>query len=161
MRFLFLLTLLLCSGALPVSAQECYNSSGGDIQTSSYGIAYSVGQLLCSEEESGEVILMHGVLQQYESYPTNNDASATAAGLRATIAPNPIADFLLLTIQGIRQPEDIFTCTVLNVLGKTILSSAIEGNEYYMDASGWQPGTYFLRIYRKNQLFETYKLIKK
>ena len=70
-------------------------------------------------------------------------------GFKALIYPNPTSRFIKLEIDADLQENVLFE--LCNSLGQVLLSSPIEAQETMIDLSGFQHGTFFLRIHSEHE----------
>jgi hypothetical protein len=95
---------------------------------------------------------------------TSNEATAIPLGIEEqsikglTISPNPVQDFLDISISGAETSTTF--CTVGNALGMESSYGSFKGNVHRMDFSGLKPGLYFLRLQNENGI-SVVKILKK
>lgn len=75
---------------------------------------------------------------------------------RVTIYPNPVSDFL-----HIQSVSTISKAELFDVLGKSVKTPDFSVSQNGIDVSSVKPGVYFLKLYNRNELVGTAKIIKK
>lgn len=164
----FIVTLLLVAGFNEFHAQECVNTTGGNITGSSASISYSVGQVVYTTNTGTNGSVAQGVQQPYEISVISAIEESNIC-LRVSAYPNPTTDYLTLSIGD----STYFDCAQYNSIsnqsmsyqlydmnGKLLQSEKISGNQTSIVMSNLVPADYFVKVIKGNDEVKTFKIIK-
>lgn len=153
-RFLVPLALF---GAVGAYGQRDVVAGGGDISTASGSVSFTVGQSFAAEIGSAAGTILQGVQQPYELFLV--DVSDPAVRWDLEVYPNPVTHTLVL-----RPGQDLgsagFRFSLTDMQGRNLASDRFAGPEHLLSAADWAPGTYFLTVFRDQNTYKTYKIIK-
>lgn len=79
--------------------------------------------------------------------------------IEVSLAPNPAADNVLLTLEGTSVYDQI-SIDIFDLLGKKVTTISQVGPKNNLDISGFNNGLYFISIMKNESLIKTSKLIK-
>ena len=78
--------------------------------------------------------------------------------IKLSVFPNPVDDNFIVAISG---SDSSFVFKIIDVIGQTILSSSIIGNnQQIINTRRWNKGVFFISIYYRKNLLTTKKIIK-
>jgi hypothetical protein len=156
MKF-YILNVFIALFAIPVMAQQSVNASGGDANGAGGTVAYSVGQVVYTTNESPQGNIAQGVQHAYEIYAVSTEE--TASDIFVLVYPNPTPDVLNVQIDGISNEE--ISIEIVDLQGKRLRNEPITGSITQMDMSGLPNSTYFIHIVgQQQQKIKTFKVIK-
>ena len=149
-----LLLVLFISGS--IFAQDRTTASGGDANSASGSISYSVGLIDYIEISGMNGSVYQGVQQPYELF----SVGIPEWGQNFTISafPNPATHQLTLTFEEEPDPKTNFEFT--DETGRLVLSGDITSKTTTVDLGSLAVATYFLNITSSERVIRTYKIIK-
>lgn len=136
--------------------QSATASAGGDTAGPNGSISFTIGQIdYISINSSGSV--NQGVQQPYELFlletvDVNTDLTITAY-------PNPVVSYLIIDAGD--SPSESLSYTLTDANGRTIIQGDLKEKETQLDVRYLASSSYFLNVFRKDQLVKSYKLIKR
>lgn len=155
---LHIIFLLLGLGNL--NAQKTVLASGGEASGNGGTTSYSIGQVayVAYTGTSGSVV--QGVQQVYEiSITTGIDGPAI--DLKISANPNPVTNFLTLTISNDLEPSTL-DYLLYDVQGKLIRRSRLTGKITTITMENLQTALYFLKVTdSNNKEIKGFKIIKR
>jgi hypothetical protein len=148
--------LLICISA---HAQEVIPVSGGDATGSNGSVSYSIGQVSYTTIYSNSGSVAEGVQQTYEITVVTGNELLPAVSLSCKAFPNPVTDFLILSV-GKSENEDLsYRLSDLN--GRDILRGKVIDEQTNIQLGALRNGNYFLSVLKNNTEVKTFKIIKK
>ncbi|HOF20629.1 MAG TPA: T9SS type A sorting domain-containing protein [Bacteroidales bacterium] len=150
--------LLFCLGLTGLQAQESVNTTGGNASGSGGTVTYSVGQLVYQTHATQFGSMAHGVQQPYEISVVTGIEEAVGIKLSLSAYPNPTTDYLTLEVKDFDLSALYFYLYDMN--GKLLQNEKIKSIQTNIDMSNLEPGSYFIKVIRKNKEFKTFKVIK-
>ena len=150
----FSFILAFCLGYL--SAQQAIVTTGGDAESSTGSISYSIGQVLYHTQNSANYSEGQGVQQPFE-ISVLSAINFLDNSLKLSLFPNPTSDFLILQIDEI--PKDL-VMQLFDSNGTLLDDLKINSNQTDIPTSHLLPGIYFLKMTGNDKLIQTYKVIK-
>lgn len=139
-----------------VPAQESINASGGNASGSEGSVCWSIGQLIYETHKDTDGSLAEGVQQPYEI--STYTAIEKSKEITLSAYPNPTADFLTLSIDGLDISYLFYQIYDMN--GKLLQFQKITTNQSFIDMSNLVSSTYFLKVIKGKIEIKTYKIIK-
>jgi hypothetical protein len=156
MKF-YILNVFIALFAIPVIAQQSVSASGGDAKGAGGTVAYSVGQVVYTTNDSPQGKVAQGVQHAYEIYAVSTEE--TASDLFVLVYPNPTPDVLTIQIDGISSEK--ISIEIVDLQGKRLRNEEVTGSITQMDMSGLPSSTYFIHIVgQQQQKLKTFKVIK-
>lgn len=150
-------TILLLLGSGSLFGQRDVVAGGGDISSAAGSVSFTVGQSFATEIGSAAGTILQGVQQPYELFLV--DVSDPAVHWDLEVFPNPVTHTLIL-----RAGKDLGSegCrfVVTDLQGRTLAADEIAGPEHILSATDWAPGTYFLTVFRDQNTYKTFKIIR-
>ena len=156
------LLLLIFAALAGANAQQTVPASGGDASGSGGSVSYSVGQLFFMTYEGTSGSVSEGVQQPYEISVVTGIDKAEGIELRASAYPNPVSDYLILSIEN--DHFDNLEFRLFDVNGKLLSHGKITGREITIPMTGLISGNYFLKVIQTMPVpldVKTFKIIKK
>ncbi|MEI6090137.1 MAG: T9SS type A sorting domain-containing protein [bacterium] len=151
--------LLFSIGLTGLYAQESIPASGGNASGTGGSISYTVGQVVYKTNSGTTGSEAQGVQQPYEISVVSVLDEPKGITLKCSAYPNPVADFLKLTIENLSTVS--LTYQLYDVNAKLLDNKKIEGNETRISMSNFSAGTYFLKVTNSNNLeVKSFKIIK-
>lgn len=153
-------SILLLLVALAASyAQQSVNTSSGKGSGSGGTVSYSVGQIVYSVNSAATGFIVEGVQQPYEISVVTSIETAGGISLKCMAYPNPVRDHLILEIE---YPDyNYLSYTLIDPEGRILVNKKIIDVSTSVSMQGLVPACYFLIVYQKGIVTETFKIIKK
>jgi hypothetical protein len=146
-----------------IKAQIALPATGGNGSGSGGTVSYSVGQIIYTATSGSSGTNTQGVQQPYEISVVTGLETGKNILLQYKVYPNPVADVLILKIDGDLSAS--FTASLFDINGKLLISKGVESNETSFDLQNLAPATYFLLIAETKRNgsprdIKTFKIIK-
>ena len=139
-----LLTLLVaCLMLHSINAQSNIVAGGGDANSSTGSVSYSIGQIDFKYSSSADYSVSEGVQQTY-SFDTAMSIDGVQHDFQLSIWPNPSADEM--NIEFTTNYELPLSLTVTDVKGAVIASQSVTQGQYSFDVNTWAAGTYYVDL---------------
>lgn len=152
---LFLSVGFLWSGR--IHAQESIHSSGGDATGSGGSVAYSLGQVVYTTNDSTSGAVSQGVQQAYEIYTVG--INATELNMSLTVFPNPTVNDLILQISDYNYEKLVYQ--LFDMQGKQLSQGHVTTQQTLLNMKGLASATYILNVvYQENKNYQSFKIIK-
>lgn len=90
-------------------------------------------------------------------YMTNVKIDEIMNDFSVHIYPNPVTDFLTIS----ELPKSISNIKIIDVFGRTVFQSEMNGNCKNIDLSNYQSGVYFVVVFNQKKVLFAKKIIKK
>ncbi len=157
-------SLFLVWGLLKLSfAQEVIPVSGGEAAGVDGTVGYSVGQLFFTSHEATQGVLFEGVHQPYEISVVTELPEMKNVDLSLSVFPNPVSEFLYLTIDDFSKSENWF-CQLFDAQGNLLHSDAVSVFRKKIYLERFAAGAYFLKVFNAEKgasEIRTFKILKK
>lgn len=142
-----------------VIAQESVNSAGGDTESSTGSVSFSVGQVFLNNNltEAGQVA--EGVQLPYEIYLITSLDDVLGMALDVKFFPNPVADILTLLVD--QNELKNLEYQLININGQLLDHDKILQRETYIDMAQLDPAVYFVHIFQDQQIIKTFRILKR
>lgn len=138
-------------------AQQSSNAAGGDATGIGGSVAYSVGQVVYTANNSPSGTVSQGVQQAYEIYSVG--IKETELNISLIVFPNPIVDILILKISDYNNEKLSFH--LYDLQGKLLNKEQIIAEQTQINTSSLPPATYFIHVVNQdNKKIQLFKLIK-
>ena len=152
--FKLIIVLLLSRIAL---GQESVNTSGSDATGSNGTVAYSIGQVVFTTNNSNSGTVSQGVQQAYEIFTVGNKETELTISL--SVFPNPTADNLILQVDDFGSSSLKFQ--LYDSKGKLFNMGEVKDKQTQISASSLPPAIYFIDVLdQENKKVQTFKIIK-
>lgn len=138
-------------------AQKSTNASGGDAAGILGSVAYSVGQIDCSNNISTAGTVNIGVQQPYEIFTIGIIESEFNSAL--LVFPNPTVDNLTLIIDDYNNEELLYQ--LFDIKGELLIKDRVNTQQTQINTLCLAPSTYHLYIINQsNNKVQSFKIIK-
>ena len=153
-----LIILLLCLTASAIQAQQSTVSAGGVSAGAGGSVTYSIGQTVYTYISNSDIIVAQGVQQPLEI------ALLSVVGdpfntIKIQVYPNPTTSSFTINIQNNEISNLYFH--LFDIKGTLIDQKKITSYNEIISLENMPGSTYFLRVFRNNNEFKTFKIIKK
>ena len=151
-------TTLFCVNATVVSslAQSSPVSAGGDQNSPTGSVAYSVGQVVYSSTDGIDGNSNQGVQQPYELFTVEVSEFQDKIGL--TVFPNPATDQITIVLEN---PDDeAYFYELVNAEGKLIDQQRILTAQTTIQVAELPVATYFLKVSNTHNQQTVFQLVK-
>ena len=152
-------SVLLALGMLwaDLNAQESITSCGGDASGSGGYVAYSIGQVIYTNNNSANGSVAQGVQHAYEIYSVG--INETELNIYVNIFPNPTLDNLTLQINDFNNEKLSFE--LFDTQGKLLMKEQILAKKTQLNTNNLPRASYFVNIInQENQKVHSFKIIK-
>jgi len=156
----FIVFLLSLAGA--TFAQSAIVPLGGDTQSNSGSVSYTVGQIAVESaaNSNGSVTIAEGVQQPYEIMTVGVDEYPQIA-LNAVVYPNPTENLAQLRLNGFEIPSDGLRAILYDGNGKQLQSLMVTDDLTAFQIGQYATGTYYLELRDGKRVLKTFKVIRK
>ncbi|MBQ6157195.1 MAG: T9SS type A sorting domain-containing protein [Bacteroidales bacterium] len=156
----FIVFLLSLAGA--TFAQSAIVPLGGDTQSNSGSVSYTVGQIAVESaaNSNGSVTIAEGVQQPYEIMTVGVDEYPQIA-LNAVVYPNPTENLAQLRLNGFEIPADGLRAILYDGNGKQLQSLMVTDDLTAFQIGQYATGTYYLELRDGKRVLKTFKVIRK
>ena len=158
-NWVFVVILLVAFRPVCLHAQEAIPAAGGDATGNGGSVSYSIGQVDYSTNTSTNGSVSEGVQQPYEIFVITGTEVLPSVSLSCKVFPNPITDFLILSVGESEKKDLSYRLSDLN--GRVIASSKVIDEQTKIQMGTLRDGNYFLTVVRNNTEIKTFKIIKK
>ena len=134
-----------------VSAQESVNATGGDASGGGGSVSYTVGQVVYTTNTGITGSVAQGVQQPYEISVVTAIEEAKGINLSVTAYPNPVTDYLTLSIDEFEISNLSYQLYDMN--GKLLQSEKITGNQTSIVMRNLVPANYFVKVIQGSTVF--------
>ena len=126
-----------------INAQSNIVAGGGDANSSTGSVSYSIGQIDFQYTSSADYSVSEGVQQTY-SFDTALSIDDIQYDFQLSIWPNPSADEM--NIELTTNYELPLSLTVTDVKGAVVASQSVTQGKYSFDVNTWAAGTYYVDL---------------
>ncbi len=155
-----LIVFLLClAGA--TFAQSAIVPVGGDAQSNSGSVSYTVGQIAVQTPANGDgsVSVAEGVQQPYEIQAVGVDNYPQIA-LNAVVYPNPTDNLAHLQLNGFEIPANGLRAILYDGSGKQLTSIPVTEDLTAFQIGHYATGTYYLEMRDGKRVLKTFKIVR-
>lgn len=159
-RITTLIVSLLCfAGA--AFAQSAIVPIGGDAQSNSGSVSYTVGQIAVQTSTNSDgVSVGEGVQQPYEIMTVGVDEYPHIV-LNAVIYPNPTDNIAQLQLNGFEIPADGLRAFLYDGNGKMLQNINVTEDLTSFQIGQYATGTYYLELRDGRRVLKTFKVVRK
>lgn len=156
-----LIIFLLCMGGVTF-AQSAIVPVGGDAQSNSGSVSYTVGQIAVqtSANSDGSVSVAEGVQQPYEIQAVGVD-NYPQITLNAVVYPNPTENLAQLQLNGFEIPAGGLRAILYDGSGKQLQTLTVTDDLTSFQIGHYATGTYYLEVRDGKRVLKTFKVIRK
>ena len=154
---------VLCVGFVMFGmAQSAIVPVGGDAQSSSGSVSYTVGQIAVqtTANSSGSISVAEGVQQPYEIQTVGVDEYPQIV-LDAIVYPNPTENLAQLKLNGFEIPDDGLRANLFDGNGKVLQSFPVTDDLTSFQIGQYATGTYYLEVKEGKRTLKTFKVVRK
>ena len=158
-RITLIIFLLSLAGA--TFAQSAIVPVGGDAQSNSGSVSYTVGQIAVqtSANSNGSVSVSEGVQQPYEIQAVGVDDYPQIT-LNAVVYPNPTENLAQLRLNGFEIPADGLRAILYDGNGKQLQSVTVTDDLTALQIGQYATGTYYLELRDGKRVLKTFKIVR-
>ena len=148
--------------ATTLMAQSVIVPVGGDAQSNSGSVSYTVGQtaVQTAANSNGSISVAEGVQQPYEIMTVGVDDYPQIA-LNAVVYPNPTENIAQLQLNGFEIPANGLTAILYDGNGKQLQSVTITDDLTAFQIGQYATGTYYLEVRDGKRTMKTFKVVRK
>ena len=149
-------------GVTATFAQSAIVPVGGNAQSNSGSVSYTVGQIAVqtSANGSGSVSIAEGVQQPYEIMTVGVDDYPQIT-LNAVVYPNPIENLAQLRLNGFEIPSGGLRAILYDGGGKQLQALSVTGDLTSFQIGHYATGAYYLELRAGQRVLKTFKVIRK
>ena len=154
---------VLCVGFVMFGmAQSAIVPVGGDAQSSSGSVSYTVGQIAVqtTANSNGSISVTEGVQQPYEIQTVGVDEYPQIV-LDAIVYPNPTENLAQLKLNGFEIPDDGLRANLFDGNGKMLQSFPVTDDLTSFQIGQYATGTYYLEVKEGKRTLKTFKVVRK
>lgn len=145
--------------SLSLHAQQAIGNAGGNATGTGGTVAYSVGQVLyTTNNSSSNESVAQGVQQRYQIKTLLGDENFDII-LQMAVYPNPTQNNLTLEVQ--HDNRNNMQYQLLDLTGRLLLSNNIDAKATPIEMTRYAGATYLLKVMQNNKVLKTFKIIKK
>ena len=135
---------------------------GGDAQSNSGSVSYTVGQIAVqtSSNSNGSISVAEGVQQPYEIQAVGVDNYPQIV-LNAVVYPNPTENFAQLQLNGFKIPSGGLYAILYDGNGKQLQTLTITDDLTPFQIGQYATGTYYLELRDGKRVLKTFKVVRK
>lgn len=160
MKKLYSLILILM-GVTAASAQSAIVPIGGDAQSNSGSVSFTVGQIAVqTSENSYGVTIGEGVQQPYEIMTVGVDEYSEIT-LNAVVYPNPTENIAQLQLNGFEIPAGGLRAILYDGNGKRLQNIKVTDDFTTFQIGQYATGTYYLELRGGKRVLKTFKVVRK
>lgn len=142
-----------------ILAQSTVASAGGDASGDGGSVSYTVGQIVYTTSSGPDGSVLQGVQQPYEIWIITGFDYTQNILLECVIFPNPTTHHVVLKLKNYDMENVSFH--LFNINGKLLEHKKVVDHETTIQMDHLKPATYFLRIFKENEVVKTFKINKK
>ena len=134
---------------------------GGDAQSNSGSVSYTVGQIAVQTvNNSSGISVAEGVQQPYEILTVGVDDYPQIT-LDAVVYPNPAENLVQLRLNGFEIPADGLRAFLYDGSGKLLQTLNVTEDFTSFQISQYATGTYYLELRDDRRVLKTFKVVRK
>ena len=143
-------------------AQSAIVSVGGDAQSATGSVSYTVGQIAVKSvaNSSGSISVAEGVQQPYEIQTVGVDDYPQIV-LDAVVYPNPTENLAQLKLNGFEIPTSGLQAHLFDGAGRLLQLLTVTDELTAFQIGQYATGTYYLELRDGKRTLKTFKIIRK
>jgi len=153
----FISMIWFLGSTIQARAQQATASSGGQLEGSTRQISFTVGEAAIKTLQGQNLMLTQGFQQPRLWVTALNEVKGLAFKIRAY--PNPTSDYLKLSTEKPLPSGTVFQLFDIN--GRQISENQPQALLTEIAMQQVVPGTYLLKVVNKQNVYQTFKIIKK
>ncbi len=158
----FYILLFISTLSLASFGQSAIVPIGGDAQSGSGSVSYTVGQVVTqtASNGSGSISVAEGVQQPYEiqAVGVNHYPQIT---LNAVVFPNPTENLAQLMLNGFEIPTEGLQANLFDSKGKLLQRIHVTNDLTTFQIGQYATGTYYLELRDGKRVLKTFKVVRK
>ena len=158
----FYILLFISTLSLASFGQSAIVPIGGDAQSGSGSVSYTVGQVVTqtASNGSGSISVAEGVQQPYEiqAVGVNHYPQIT---LNAVVFPNPTENLAQLMLNGFEIPTEGLQAHLFDSKGKLLQRIHVTDDLTTFQIGQYATGTYYLELRDGKRALKTFKVVRK
>ncbi len=158
----FYILLFISTLSLASFGQSAIVPIGGDAQSGSGSVSYTVGQVVTqtASNGSGSISVAEGVQQPYEiqAVGVNHYPQIT---LNAVVFPNPTENLAQLMLNGFEIPTEGLQAHLFDSKGKLLQRIHVTDDLTTFQIGQYATGTYYLELRDGKRVLKTFKVVRK
>jgi len=139
---------------------ETILASGSNASGTSGTVTYSIGQVFYTYIGESVYTVAQGI-QHQEKEETLETPDVETPKTELFVFPNPTTDYVNLSLKGLEFTNGKRYYTLYDIQGRLLKQGIIEDAETQISLSNLSSSIYMLTIYIDNQVFKTFKILKK
>jgi hypothetical protein len=155
MKKIILFFALFVFTAANTIAQEVVSTAGETNTITGYEVSWTLGEPVIQTISSGSTVLTQGFHQSKLTVTAIDEL--LVSDLELKVYPNPTQDFVTISLS--KMPENLIY-SVFDLSGKLLENNRISNLNTKIDMQHYSGGSYILKLKNKNQLIQTFKIIK-
>ncbi|MBR4911673.1 MAG: T9SS type A sorting domain-containing protein [Bacteroidales bacterium] len=161
MKTLGIISIFLLCFAGTTFAQSAIVPVGGDAQSNSGSVSYTVGQIAVqTANNSSGISVAEGVQQPYEILTVGVDDYPQIT-LNAVVYPNPTENLAQLQLNGFDIPAGGLRAILYDGSGKMLQTLNVSENLSQFQIGHYATGTYYLELRDGKRVLKTFKVVRK
>lgn len=143
-------------------AQSAIVSVGGDAQSATGSVSYTVGQIAVKSvaNSSGSISVAEGVQQPYEIQTVGVDDYPQIV-LDAVVYPNPTENLAQLKLNGFEIPTSGLQAHLFDGAGRLLQLLTVTDELTAFQIGQYATGTYYLELRDGKRTLKTFKIVRK
>ncbi len=143
-------------------AQSAIVSVGGDAQSATGSVSYTVGQIAVKSvaNSSGSIFVAEGVQQPYEIQTVGVDDYPQIV-LDAVVYPNPTENLAQLKLNGFEIPTSGLQAHLFDGAGRLLQLLTVTDELTAFQIGQYATGTYYLELRDGKRTLKTFKIVRK
>lgn len=161
MKTLGIISIFLLCFAGTTFAQSAIVPVGGDAQSNSGSVSYTVGQIAVqTANNSSGISVAEGVQQPYEILTVGVDDYPQIT-LNAVVYPNPTENLAQLQLNGFDISAGGLRAILYDGSGKMLQTLNVSENLSQFQIGHYATGTYYLELRDGKRVLKTFKIVRK
>ncbi|MBO7494618.1 MAG: T9SS type A sorting domain-containing protein [Bacteroidales bacterium] len=161
MKTLGIISIFLLCFAGTTFAQSAIVPVGGDAQSNSGSVSYTLGQIAVQTvNNSSGISVAEGVQQPYEILTVGVDDYPQIT-LNAVVYPNPTENLAQLQLNGFDIPAGGLRAILYDGSGKMLQTLNVSENLSQFQIGHYATGTYYLELRDGKRVLKTFKVVRK
>lgn len=141
-----------------LNAQNGMGITGGECESDSFRVSYSVGQIVFEATETDAYYISQG-LQHPLVFLYTDIIESEISEAELLVYPNPAGENLYLSMN--RHEFKDLSFKLFDMQGRILMDERIERNISRISVKQIQAGIYILKVYQDTQEFTSFKVLKK
>ena len=160
MRILSIISVFLLCFAGTTFAQSAIVPVGGDVQSNSGSVSYTIGQIaIQTTNSSSDISVAEGVQQPYEILTVGVDDYPQIT-LNAVVYPNPTENLAQLHLNGFDIPAGGLRAILYDGSGKMLQTLLVIEDLTPFQIGHYATGTYYLELRDGKRILKTFKVVR-